>query len=244
MRDLRSQAIVQEQQVWARKDSLEFFSTGRNRPEDLYPSERFFLPDVLAQVDSCLDVGCAAGGFAGIMKTFNPALRYTGMDVNPEFVQLARASHPGSEFLVGDGVHFDTPPDSYDLVFSTGLFHLNRAYPEMTRSCYEQARRFFLCDFRLTYGESVVGTHRVDFGGGDGPGDLPYYVVNVDELTRMLTGLRPRPISIKARGYFHPPSANASVPLPEVLMAFFLVEKGHADTDTAVSLDFPAPVER
>lgn len=227
--------------MWARPDSLDFFSTQRNRPEHLYPSEQRFLPDVLGQVTTCLDVGCAAGGFAGIMRTFNPDLRYTGLDVNPEFIAIARARYPECEFVVGDGVNFATPPEAFDLVFSTGLLHLNTRYADMVRACYAQARRFLLCDFRLTYGESITGTHRVAFGTGDAAGVLPYYVLNVDEVVTMLCALSPAPRSVRAYGYFHAPTANASLPLSEVLTTFFLVEKGDGQAATVVHLELPGP---
>lgn len=231
-------SVQDEQRVWGRNGSLEFFQKSRQRPEDLYPSERFFLPAVLPQVTSCLDVGCAAGGFSRIMKSFNPSLRYTGIDILPEFVDIARRAHPDSQFLVGDGIHFTTPPESYDLVFSTGILHLNSRYRDIVDACYAQARRFLLCDFRLTRGAAVTGTFHVKFSDGNET-PLPYVVLNVDEAVTWLASLTPRPRRIRAYGYYHAPSAMASVPLTQVLMAFFLVEKGPMADTTDISLELP-----
>ena len=234
-----AESVRREQRAWANSESIEFFQNHRSRTEELYPSEWFFLPEVVRRSASCLDVGCAAGGFSRIMKSFNPALQYTGVDVNPEFVQLACERYPGDRFVVGDGIHFATPPESFDLVHSSGILHLNSCYVEIVRACYEQTRRLLLCDFRMTRGPALVGSMRLDFGGTVVAGELPYFVVNVDELLDLLKSLTPMPRLIRCRGYYHPPSAAALLPLNEVLMAFFLIEKGRGDGPPRVELELP-----
>lgn len=234
-----------EQRVWAAPDSLDFFQTHRQRPEDLYPSERLFLPDVLPRVHTVLDVGCAAGGFSRIMKSFNPGIAYTGVDINPEFVEVARRSFPDSAFQVGDGITFETPPGSYDLVHSSGILHLNSRFEDIVASCYAQARQYFACDFRLTRGPRVEGTFTLEFQpeGGVRP-VLPYIVLNVNGLVEMLTKLMPAPRAIRLRGYYHPPSAMADLPLDRVLMTAALIEKGSTGDDrTDISLDLPSAAE-
>lgn len=235
-----SDAIRREQSGWGAPASLRFYEEHRSRPADLYPSERFFLPDVLPRVSTCLDVGCAAGGFSGIMKSFNPRLRYTGVDIVPAFIEKARRLHPEDRFDVGDGVRFDTPPGSYDLVHLSGLLHLNSRHRDLLRSAYEQAEKYVLCDFRLTDGPPVTGTFRVAFGeaASDAP-RLPYIVLNVSSLTEELRSLVPAPAAIRGKGYWHAPSGDADVPLKEVLMAFFLIEKGTGASAPVVDLAFP-----
>ena len=233
--------VREEQKAWAASDSLEFFQTHRQRPEDLYPSEKFFLPGVLPQVQSVLDIGCAAGGFSRIMKSFNPAIGYTGVDINPEFVEIARRSFPDSTFILGDGINFETPDESYDLVHSSGILHLNSRYEEIVRACYAQARRYLACDFRLTPGPRVEGTFTLEFQPADGTRPvLPYIVLNVDELVAVLSGLRPAPRAVRLRGYYHPPSPMAELPIDHVLMTAVLVEKGPVGEDgTSITIDLP-----
>ena len=194
MSDNVSNDVRLEQRVWTEPDSIEFFSEHRHRVEELYPSERRFLPDLLPRVRSVLDIGCAAGGFSNIMKSFNPLLEYTGIDVNPVFVGLASKKYPDSRFEEGDGIHFQTPPDSYELVHSSGILHLNSRYKEIVSAGYEQASRFLLCDFRLTRGPRVEGTFRLEFErGGTARSVLPHIVPTVDELLAMLGALSPAP---------------------------------------------------
>lgn len=227
MKESLSVFIQAEQRVWAGPDSLKFFQDHRREARDLYLSERLFLPEVVPLVSSCLDIGCAAGGFSRILKTYNPTLQYTGLDINEEFVALARREFPDSRFEVGDGVHFGTPPGSFDLVFSSGVLHLNSRFREIVRAGYEQARRFLLCDFRLTRGSTMIGSFKLDFKGrGNQPAELPYILLNVDELVRELTGLRPTPKRLVLRGYPHPVSPMASGVPAEAFMTFVLIEKG------------------
>ncbi len=237
---MKSDEIEQEQSVWVSPDSQIFYQTHRNTPEDLYPSERFFLPDVLGEVSSCLDIGCAAGGFSHIMKTINPDLTYVGVDVIPQFIELARENYPDSEFYVSNGIDLPFAPNSFELVYSTGVLHVNSHYRAIVRSAYDLSSRYMLCDFRLTDGEEVIGEIEVSFDGESvTEHNLPYIVLNVKELTDFLATLNPRPISIKAMGYTHAPSLTARVPLDEIIMAFFLIEKGSAATNkTLIDLDF------
>ena len=238
-----SDKIRNEQVVWASPDSIAFYQTHRNKPDDLYPSERFFLPDVLKEVATCLDIGCAAGGFSGIMKSFNPNLRYVGVDIIPQLIELAKITYPDSQFYVGDGINLPFAPDSFELVFSTGILHLNSHYREVVRSAYNLCSRYLLCDFRLTEGPGVIGEFDVNFDGKNIPEHpLPYIVMNVKEATDFLRSLRPKPASIQAKGYAHTPSPMARISLTEVIMAFFLIRKGNRhNKHTSIELDFSCP---
>lgn len=225
-----NETVRREQAVWAAPDSLQYYRTHRTRPAELYPSEIFFLPEVLKGIGSVLDVGCAAGGFSRIMRSFNPALRYVGTDIIPEFIDLARRDYPECEFHVSDGIHFPFPPGSFDLVYCSGVMHVNSRFRDMVRAMWAHTRRYVLCDFRLTYGPAVVGEIEVNFGDGATPGAvLPYHVLNVDELLAFLQSLSPQPGVIRAKGYPHAISPTARVPLEKVIMAFFLLEKGKTE---------------
>ena len=183
-----------------------------------------------------LDVGCAAGGFSAVVKTFNPAIRYLGVDVVPEFVDLARSDHPDAEFAVGDGVHFDTPPGSFELVHASGVLHLNLRFHDMLRAMWAQTARYLLCDLRLSSSQGGVGRMESPFGERDGV-SLPYIVLNVDEAIDLFRELDPQPASIRVKGYRHPASDAARLASSDVIMAFFLAEKGNGAARTESDID-------
>jgi len=214
---LIAQDIWSEQKVWNSQDMLAYYQTHRCSASDLYQSERFFLPDLLLRIRSVLDVGCAAGGFCRIMRSYNSSLRYVGLDITQELVDLAKQNYPEGEFLVGDGVHFPFPEESFDLVHSSGVLHLNSRYQDMVKAMWGQTREYMLCDFRLTRGASFRGEMMQP--------PLPYFVLNVDELVSFLRGLKPRPAAIRAKGYIHEVAESACLPQKEVIMACFLLEK-------------------
>jgi SAM-dependent methyltransferase len=238
------QSTRREQQAWGQSDSIAFYTTHRSSPEDLYPSERKFLPDVLSRAQNCLDFGCAAGGFSSLMHHFNPALQYTGVDVIPEFIQIARARHPESRFFLIDGVGLPFQDDAFDLVHSSGVLHLNSAHREIVRELYRVCRRYLLADFRLTRGPERVGTCRLSFQADTGASPdtetpLPYVVLNVDEHLAFLKNLIPPPRSIQAFGYYREATDMAQIDLDRILMAFFLIEKGRDEgRRPEVMLDF------
>jgi len=217
-------AIADEQRAWSSPESLEYYRRRRQGVEDLYPSERFFLPDVVRQSASMLDVGCAAGGFSAIVKRFNPGIRYVGVDVTPEFVEAARVDHPDSEFVVGDGVHFATPPGSFDLVHASGVLHLNQHFGEIIRAMWRQTTRYLLCDLRLTLAKSEIGQMVSPFDESQ-PVSLPYIVLKVDEAVDVFKALDPKPASIRVKGYPQRASGAARLDNPDIVMAFFLIEK-------------------
>ncbi|WKZ36500.1 MAG: class I SAM-dependent methyltransferase [Anaerolineales bacterium] len=235
--DLNKQ-ILTEQKGWSAPDSLEFYRSHRNTKDDLYESEKFFLPAVLQEVNSVLDVGCAAGGFSRIMKSFNPKLRYVGVDITPELIETARQDYPDSEFYVNDGVNFPFSAGSFDLVHCTGVLHVNSHYQEMLKAMWEQTNRYLLCDFRLTHTASVLGEIEIRFGENTQATRLPYYIMNVDELMVVVKTLLPAPALIRAKGYMHAVSPTAKIALDQVIMAFFLFEKGSSPT-TIIELDLP-----
>jgi len=230
--------VVDEQQAWSSPESLDYYRRHRQSPEDLYPSERFFLPDVLRQVDSMLDVGCAAGGFSEVARALNPRVRYVGVDIAPRFIETARAEHPHSEFVLGDGLTFPTAPGSFDLAHASGVLHLNLRYRDIIAAMWQQTRRFLLCDLRLTKAAPEVGRMESPFGETRAT-SLPYVVLAVDDALEMFRALDPPPARVTVKGYRHHASAHAKLANPDVLMAFVLAEKapGSAPTTFDVDLD-------
>ena len=139
-----------------------------------------------------LDVGCAAGGFSAVVKAFNPDIRYLGVDVVPAFVAAARADHPDAEFAVGDGVHFATPPGSFELAHASGVLHMNLRFREIIAAMWQQTSRFLLCDLRLSSTSGERGRMVSPFGEPEGVAlALPYIVLNVDEALDLFKQLDP-----------------------------------------------------
>jgi SAM-dependent methyltransferase len=72
---------------------------------------------------SLLDFGCGKGDFCGFLRGRGVTCAYTGVDIHPDLIDLARAKHPGEEFLARD-VEEEPLGRQFDLVIACGVFNL------------------------------------------------------------------------------------------------------------------------
>ena len=235
-------AVQSEQNVWGEDDSLDFFNRERQTPDDLYPSEKIFLPDALKRADSVLDVGCACGGFSQIMRSFNDKISYMGVDIIPEMLIQAQACHAEVMFAACAGHQLPFPDQSFDLVHCSGATHLNSRYRELIADMWRVTHDQLLFDLRLTEGPSMEGTFRIDFNKTGSGGMLPYIVINIQEAREIIDSLPGRPAHIKLRGYHHPASHNANMPDDEnLIMAFLLLSRTSTDRGWDIKIEDNPP---
>ena len=72
---------------------------------------------------SLLDFGCGKGDFFGFLRERGAACSYTGVDLHPDLIALARAKHPGVEFLARD-IEEEPLGRQFDVVVACGVFNL------------------------------------------------------------------------------------------------------------------------
>lgn len=72
---------------------------------------------------SLLDFGCGKGDLLGFLRERGAACSYTGLDIHPDLIALARRKHPGAEFAAGD---LEEQPLGrfFDVVVACGVFNL------------------------------------------------------------------------------------------------------------------------
>jgi len=73
-----------------------------------------------------LDFGCGKGDLYGFMKEKGFSLRYCGIDINKNLIELARNKYPEAEFLVMDIEETDFNR-YFDIMFVCGVFNLRIA---------------------------------------------------------------------------------------------------------------------
>ena len=83
---------------WSQPNVVDFFDNHRTTTADVYPSEWFFLKGQLHKGMSVLDIGCAQGGFAGIISEELSRFSYTGVDISKAMIAKASAQHPQHTF--------------------------------------------------------------------------------------------------------------------------------------------------
>jgi SAM-dependent methyltransferase len=72
-----------------------------------------------------LDFGCGFGDLAGFFDSSGIACEYTGADINPDVLDIARQKHPQAQFFCLDILN-DELPGRFDFVLSSGVFNDRR----------------------------------------------------------------------------------------------------------------------
>lgn len=230
---------------WAEHpDLVAFYAQHRNRPEDVYPSERRFLPWLARESRSVLDIGCAAGGFSNVWRHFNPEITYVGVDVSASLVEVARKFHPDLEFYQGNCADGLTLPDRYAAVVSAlGWLHWEPRYHQALAELWRLTDRFLFFDVRLVAesDQIVAGKQQVAFQGEwDGKTTTPYVTAAWDSFARLLLELQPAMIA--GQGYWGKPADTVMGIENPVCFAAFVLEKPLVESTLSVRtvcLDLP-----
>ncbi len=226
-------------------DLVAYYTQNRNHPDDLYESEKRFLPELARRSASVLDAGCAAGGFASIWRHYNPAVAYTGVDVSQALIERARREHRGrARFLQGNMSEGLPLPARYaHTVQALGCLHWEPKYEESLRELWRLTDRYLFFDIRLAPGleDEIRGRQKLELSGPwDGRTTTPYIVVDWVRFAGRL--LRLNPLMILGYGYNGHPARSVIHVERRVCFAAFVLQKRAADSrgePATVCLDMP-----
>jgi 2-polyprenyl-3-methyl-5-hydroxy-6-metoxy-1,4-benzoquinol methylase len=103
-----------------------------------------------------LDIGCGLGALYEHLAAAGIPSQYTGYDINPQLIQLARDRNPSATFEVRDILEDDFP--AFDFVVSSSSFNLELEHDDnyefierMLRSMYDHAGRAVALDLMTSY---------------------------------------------------------------------------------------------
>ena len=230
---------------WSSQSAIDFYYENRHELSDLYPSEKVFLPRVLFPGAKVLDVGCASGGFFNIMRSFEPYIEYTGIDLSDKAVGLATERYPDARFMVTTGFRLPFQDNNFDIVHCTSVFNNEPNYQEMLEEMYRVSTRFVLIDIRLSkdLGKQLQSVYNIQFNSKKVEATVPYVVNDADEVVNFILQLKPRPRALYGTGYFHQVAKEAETSPDDVCMAVLLIQKG-VRPDEPVRLDLKGlPIE-
>ena len=230
---------------WSSKSAIDFYYDNRHEISDLYPSEKVFLPRILFPGAKVLDVGCASGGFFNIMRSLEPHIEYTGIDLSDKAVGLATERYPDAKFMVTTGFRLPFQDNNFDIVHCTSVFNNEPNYQEMLEEMYRVSTRFVLIDIRLSkdLGKQLQSVYNIQFNSKKVEATVPYVVNDADEVVNFILQLKPRPRGLYGTGYFHQVAKEAETAHDDVCMAVLLIQKG-VRQDEPVRLDLEGlPIE-
>lgn len=239
----------------------EYFGNNRQKWDDFYPSEKWIFEQAAGpelSMGKVLDVGCAAGGLGlALMERFSVD-QYTGVDINAEVIDIARARKwkyaAYCDFACRDILDIDNlPQEGFDHVVSLSCADWNVETVEIIDKCWKYVRKGgdFILTLRLTRNESLFNlseSYQYVYFGNELPENTegieraPYVVINYQEAFSLLMELSPRPAHIKAYGYWGPPSPTARTRYDRLVFTALAVRKDTVEdrrADTAGELHLP-----
>ena len=71
-----------------------------------------------------LDCGCGTGPMISLLYEKDPSKHYTGIDLTPKMIEIARAKElPGTKWVVGDCEALPFADNSFDVIICSNSFH-------------------------------------------------------------------------------------------------------------------------
>ena len=201
--------------------SVDFYASQRSTLNDLYPSERFFFVDSVKASASVLDVGCAAGGFAEIVRSINSEASYCGIDVAEKLIDIANSKkgHLG-QFHRFDGLQIPFT-DGFDTVFSFGVLHHVVEVQKLISEMLRVTKRKAIFDVRLTTSGKLTDPskhfQKIQFDDNqDSNVFVPYFVYNFSEFLGGLSKDYSGKFSLDFYGYRIKPTKFCSIKENEI----------------------------
>lgn len=115
--------------------------------------DRFSVLTAVGNLEGCsiLDVGCGFGDLYEFLRQNGINVDYTGVDLNQDFIEIARQRHPDAEFIVDD---FESSKikGKFDWSFESGIFNLKVSDHDafvrnMLRKMFKVSRKGIAADF-------------------------------------------------------------------------------------------------
>ncbi|HTY91114.1 MAG TPA: class I SAM-dependent methyltransferase [Methanocella sp.] len=132
------------------------------------------------QGSSVLDVGCGFGDLYGYLAGRGIKVDYTGVDINPDFISIAREAYPDARFVVAD-FEDDDAGSEFNWAFAAGIFTLK----------ISDNRRFIRDTLKKMFDVCNKGV-AADFLGPTSAGNDAYWQCPPEEVLKFCRGLTKR----------------------------------------------------
>lgn len=100
-----------------------------------------------------LDVGCGFGHFIAYLRSKKIRVKYTGVDINPLFIKIAKEKNPGKTFQVRD-IEKRKFREKFDWVFAIGTTNMAGSHEyiaNLLKEMFRISKKGIAMDFMSTY---------------------------------------------------------------------------------------------
>ena len=216
---------------WSQRNVVSFFDNHRTTKSDVYPSEWFFLKDQLQEDMSILDIGCAQGGFAGIIGEQLSKFSYTGVDISKEMITKASAKYPQHVFHHVNENDYSAISGKYDMTLVLGHLHLHETWRDTIKTAWKHTKSVLILDLRETFGKTIEDKTKsyfaMDINGSNGDYSevLPYNLVNAGEALETIVSICSGLEKISHFGYLQDPSSTTVTKVDKIFANVYLIQK-------------------
>lgn len=211
---------------WSESDVVETFA--RKGKDNFFETETHFLKDVMGQVETVLDVGCASGRFLELLHGMSFSGEFVGIDISAENIRNARDFYPDVEFHLGNALDLELDR-SFDLVNATGVFQHDPNFMQLLQRLLEWGGKYVMFDVKFAVTDEHIADIERSFAGSD-ENRLYFCILNPK---RFLADLAQMP-GIKSVSIFgYETKTNSRTHIPDELTAIYsagiFIEKGQAE---------------
>lgn len=228
--------MTNNSKAWDQTNVVNFFNNHRVSVNDVYKSELFFLSNNLQENMSVLDIGCAQGGFSGIIGEKLNNFSYTGLDISKEMILQAKLKHPNHNFYHIEEDDYSILEEinggnAFDLTLALGILHLHETWRNTIKAAWKYTSSTLILDLRETYEETIedkkVSYFNMNFNGSnDGFTEvLPYNVINTSDALDLIVSICSGATKISRFGYSQKPSESAVCPIDNIFANVYCIEK-------------------
>lgn len=203
MNDIRSDWPEQDQMMKYAAMAKQFMNKPFSNPNDIvgnyewheqFPYEEGLMPKTEQPIEIALDFGCGTGRMIKRMKKL--IKRVDGADISSFALEYAASILPDSQFYETSGIDLGaTPPDTYDLIYSTISFqHIaSRTIRDniLSHMAYSLKKGGYV-SIQMAYHPTYVGqrwshdtvhtTYNNDFWNAEGTNGHSDYSLNANDL--------------------------------------------------------------
>lgn len=228
-----------------------YFAQNRVKWAQFYESERAIISRLgIGHRDTILDIGCGCGGLGLALRDQFAAENYTGVEINRQAAEAARAMNPKAHILCGDILdlrHGELDARRFDVVFSLSCVDWNVQFLDMLNAAwgFVVPGGHLVATFRLIDAEGCNDFDRsyqyINFDGIRAGERASYVVLNAKSVIQNLLSFDPGEIS--AYGYWGAPSASAVTPYERLCFSAFSIRKRSGNVGGAPRFDLDLPAE-
>ena len=221
----------------------EYYENYRNEYKQLFKSEKFFFEEFLNNAKSVIDIGCASGGMYQIINEKFTNVKYKGLDISKNLINIARTNYPRGDFELADGTSLSYKNDFVDCILSLGTTVHDQEWKNLIKEAFRVCSKKLLFDIRLTSSKTI---NSLDLGYvlDESNCKYPYVIVNYNELLSFLGEIEYLG-KFKIYGYWG--EANKDTTLPKgyesICMACILLEKNKKVKNTNFDVDIKLPYQ-